>query len=123
MRCKNCNRIHHELPDILVPYRRYEAESIERTVEDPTAAGIAADESTLRRWRQWFVIWALYAAGCLESISHRFEKIVESSSTLPRTTLQRIGRFVGDAPGWLARTVRPIVNLHLWIQTRSAFLS
>jgi hypothetical protein len=30
---------------------------------------------------------------------------------------------VGDAPRWLERIVRPIVNINLWLHTRSAFLS
>ncbi|WP_242966792.1 DUF6431 domain-containing protein [Desulfosporosinus sp. FKA] len=29
MRCVNCRRIHHELPDCLVPYKRYESTCIE----------------------------------------------------------------------------------------------
>ncbi|MBG9559295.1 MAG: DUF6431 domain-containing protein, partial [Bacillota bacterium] len=38
------------------------------------------------------------------------------------TALQRIGRLAGDANGWLTRIVRPIVNINLWIHTRSAFI-
>lgn len=45
MRCKDCNRVHHELPDLLVPYRRYEAESIELVIQDPASAGVAVDET------------------------------------------------------------------------------
>lgn len=123
MRCQNCSRIHHELPDLLVPYRRHEFTSIEKALEDPKAAGVAADESTLSRWRNWFNAWSVYAAGCLQSITHRFPGSVQSTSALAHTVLQSIGHFVGDAPGWLARIVRPMVNLHLWTQTRSAFLS
>ncbi|MGI6649770.1 MAG: DUF6431 domain-containing protein [Bacillota bacterium] len=29
LRCRHCHRIHHELPDILVPYKRHSSESIE----------------------------------------------------------------------------------------------
>ncbi|WP_243463014.1 DUF6431 domain-containing protein [Mesobacillus boroniphilus] len=29
MQCTNCGTIHHELPDLLIPYKRYEAECIE----------------------------------------------------------------------------------------------
>ena len=123
LRCQDCRRIHHELPDLLVPYRRYESASIERTLEDPEAAGVAADESTLYRWRQWFAAWAVYAAGCLGSIAQRFQVPVSGSSGPTQSVLHRIGHFVGNAPGWLARVVRPLTNLHLWIHTRFAFLS
>ncbi|MFJ7727895.1 hypothetical protein ACIQXV_17255 [Neobacillus sp. NPDC097160] len=35
-------------------------------------------------------------------------------SATSMTALQRLGRLVGDASGWLGRIVRPIVNINLW---------
>ena len=32
--CKKCRRLHNELPDILSPYKHYEAETIEGVVDD-----------------------------------------------------------------------------------------
>ena len=122
-RCQDCRRIHHELPDLLVPYRRHESASIERAIEDPAAAGVAVDESTLYRWRQWFAKWVIYAVGCLTSMTVRFQGDVRDLSGFAQSGLQQIGQFVGNAPCWLARVVRPITNLHLWVHTRSAFLS
>lgn len=123
MRCEKCGRIHHELPDMLVPYKRYEAASIERVVAVPGSTDTAADESTLRRWHTWFVAWSRYAVRCLSSISIRFNLPVKDRSNPLQTSLQSLGRFVGDATGWLARVVRPIANENLWVQTRSAFMS
>jgi len=123
LRCQSCSRIHHELPDLLVPYKRYDAESIEGVVTEPARKDIAADESTLSRWRTWFKSWALYAQGCLNSISFRFYLPVENSSGHPQSAFHTLGRFVGAAAGWLTRTVRSIANSHLWIHTRSAFMS
>ena len=122
LRCEVCRKIHHELPNILVPYKRYDAASIEETVSQPKPA-VAADESTLLRLRQWFAAWSTYAVGCLAAVAHRFHLPVQESSTPSQSPLQIIGRFVGDADGWLARAVRPIANTHLWIHTRSACLS
>lgn len=122
LRCETCRKIHHELPNILVPYKRYDAASIEETVSQPKPA-VAADESTLLRLRQWFAAWSTYAVGCLAAVAHRFDLPVQESSTPSQSPLQIIGRFVGDADGWLARVVRPIANTHLWIHTRSACLS
>lgn len=115
LRCEHCERIHHELPDLLVPYKRYDAESIEGAVSEPPRTDIAADESTLRRWKCWFLAWAVYAAGCLQSVATRFNLPVASPSARPQSALQLLGRFVGDAAGWLSRVVRPIANSHLWV--------
>jgi hypothetical protein len=83
-------------------------------VSVPARTDIAADESTLARWRSWFLAWAVYAEGCLQSISIRFNQPVESKSNAPQTTLQSLGRYVGLAVGWLSRIVPSLVNSHLW---------
>ena len=67
--CTQCNRIHHELPDMLVPYKRHVRESIEAVVNGEEHLTVTADESTLRRWRNWFSVMADYFQGCLKSIT------------------------------------------------------
>jgi len=125
LRCADCRKIHHELPDCVVPYKRYESSCIERVVEEPeTQPAIAADDATLRRWRSWFRHRRAYFLGALLSIAHRFhQEPVEKSSVSSQSAHHGIGHLVGDAPGWLGRMVRPVVNVHLWLHTRSAFLS
>ncbi|MEI3613242.1 DUF6431 domain-containing protein [Pseudogracilibacillus sp. SO30301A] len=49
--CERCHEIHHELPDVLVPYKRYGVGSMEQVLDD-RVADVSADESTLRRWRE-----------------------------------------------------------------------
>lgn len=124
LHCERCHKTHHELPDVLIPYKRYGVESIEQVVDDQTV-DVPADESTLFRWRQWFQVWGAYAVGCMISIARRFQLdlAAEDTSGPPRTVLQRIGRKGKKSGKWLAKIVRPIVNVHLWLQTRSAFLS
>lgn len=126
LRCDHCKSIHHELPDFLVPYKRYESECIEMVLSNPTHHDVPADESTLIRWTEWFKSSIEYWIGCLISIKLRTtqENIpLKRSSLRSETALQKIGRLVGDAPRWLDRIVRPLVNFNLWIHTRSAFLS
>lgn len=48
---------------------------------------------------------------------------VEEPSVPSLAAYQRIGLYVGNAPGWLARIVRPIANSNLWVHTRFTFLS
>ena len=120
--CRHCGRLHHELPDILVPYKRYGSESVEAVVSGKDSLTVTADESTIRRWRNWFGVLAYYFQGCLASIAIRLgRETVESVSLLPKSPLQRIWHHVGYAPGWLARIVRPVANSNLWAHTRSAF--
>lgn len=126
LRCDHCCRIHHELPDFLIPYKRYEAECIESVLTNPSTHAVPADESTLYRWFVWFNHFVDYWIHCLKSIMLRttLEKVpLNLTSANSETALLRIGRLVGNAPKWLRRIVRPIVNFNLWLHTRSAFLS
>lgn len=125
LRCTQCRKIHHELPDCVVPYKRYESACVEQVVSEsvslPTAA---ADDSTMQRWKDWFHEHTVYLLGALRSIAARFHQDpAEKPSLPPQTAHHEIGHYVGDAPGWLARIVRAVVNSNLWVHTRSAFLS
>lgn len=124
LRCKECRSIHHELPDILVPYKRHCSESIESVLTPKGAICVAADDSTIRRWRNWFRKYTDHFVGCLESIAVRLgRKSAEKVTRSSKSGFQRVIDFVGDALGWLARIVRPVANTNNWIHTRSAFLS
>ncbi|WP_372238051.1 DUF6431 domain-containing protein [Paenibacillus sp. FSL R7-0337] len=55
--CGACRRIHHELPDLLLPYKRYDSQCIEQAVTEPGASvTTSAETSTLRHWKGWFRI-------------------------------------------------------------------
>src|SRR5690554_7535328 len=69
--CDQCGRIHHELPDFLVPYKRYKASCIESVLSNPSTHDVPADESTLFRWFEWFNYFVDYWANCLISIMLR----------------------------------------------------
>ncbi|NLA27795.1 MAG: hypothetical protein GX878_10425 [Firmicutes bacterium] len=114
--CKSCKKVHHELPDILVPYKRYCSQSIEAVITGEKGLSIVADESTINRWKQWFRSLADYFLWCLISIVTRFGKgAAEDRSESPGSSLQRIWSYVGDGPGWLSRIVRPVVNTNYWV--------
>jgi hypothetical protein len=125
LQCTVCRRIHHELPDCLVPYKRYESECIEEIItNDSSSLSVAADEATLYRIRKWFLTQVQNLLGTLKSIALQLRQIsVKEQSELSLPAHHRLGLYVGKTPGWLARTVRAVVNSNLWIHTRFAFLS
>lgn len=124
LRCSQCRRIHHELPDCIVPYKRYESACIEQVVtETEELSTVPADESTLRRWRSWFQAQSTYLLGCLTSIAIRYHAPAKRPSTVSQSVHHDLGHYVGDGSGWLARIVRSVANANLWVHTRSAFLS
>jgi len=116
LRCSICGKIHHELPDCLVPYKRYGQKSIEAVLDEQNQKlSIAADESTICRWRAWFASRVNHFFGCLRSIAFRFKTVVEGyRSRPPKSSLQGIYNLVGNSSNWLARVVRPVVNTNNW---------
>jgi hypothetical protein len=122
LKCQHCGKIHHELPDILVPYKRYSSECIEMVISENEPISVPADESTLMRWRNWFSRISLHFLGCLQSISIRLYGYSKGAPT-GQSVLHRIWQYVDDICGWLARTVRPVVNTNSWVHTRSAFMA
>lgn len=93
-------------------------------METEETSAVAADDATLRRWKTWFHRLSPYWFGALTAIALRFHlDPVKPLSPASPSVHHRLGHLVGNAPGWLARVVRPVVNSHLWVHTRSAFLS
>lgn len=126
LRCQKCELIHHELPDCLVPYKRYQADVIETAIDDPGGpSDLPADDSTLLRWRDWFYTLAEHWLSFLISLirQQKWELPVNGLSDRSLSVRQRIGQMVGGECGWLSRIVQPLANHHYWIHTRSACLS
>jgi hypothetical protein len=119
LRCKGCGRIHHELPDFLVPYRRHCAETVERIV-DGDGGGACCESSTIRRISRWFEERAGHFLGCLESSAARLG-IAVAGGAGAGAGFPRIKASLGDRRGWLGRLVRVAANTNLWPHTRSAY--
>jgi hypothetical protein len=96
--CYQCKKIHHELPDIIVPYKRHCTETIENIV-----AGVNAvcEESTLHRIMAWWATIQLYIKCVLSSLSFKYGIVFSADKKLPEI-------------------VRSLANTNLWPGTRSA---
>lgn len=119
LRCRNCWKIHHELPDLLVPYKRYCSAVIEAVLDQDDPA-VCCENSTISRIRNWFTTISEYMAGCLRGVAARLGLQTELGGGPPS---QQIKGLVGAAVGWLARAVRTMANTHNWVHTRSAFMT
>ena len=132
LKCNNerCPTIYHrELPDIIIPLKRYDAESIEEAISQKhIKMTVAADESTIRRWRKWFEQHQIYLMMALLSVVTTIETEAEASSLVKQeinsnNPIKRIKEMVDRETKWLNETVRILVNSAKWIFNRSAFLS
>ena len=125
---KSCpTSYHRELPDIITPYRRYSTDSIEEAItQSNTEITVAADESTIRRWRKWFEANAINIIMALVSVSAVTFGNEKSSSLEIQSTkspIESIKRVVARHVRWLNEAVRILVNSSKWFFNRSAFLT
>lgn len=114
LECELCGKIHHELPDLIVPYKRYEAEAVESALSSNgsnTAGAFPGEENTLHRLKLWFLLLQEYFDDVLPSLTQRL--FLENNVLLPLHPLKR------QTDGWLKCLVRLTVNAGLWLQTRS----
>jgi len=122
LKCTKCKRIHHELPDFLIPYKRYECKIIESViVDDVKQVILEADETTLYNWRNWFHKAKPYWIGCLRSIELRLNiKSVGDLANNLSLSLHKKLQINLLEPGWLSKIVHMLVNMNLWVHTRIA---
>jgi len=71
LRCSGCGRIHHELPDCVVPYKRHCAETIEEIAGGITG-GTPCEERTLRRITAWWSVMAPYFLSVLKALAEKY---------------------------------------------------
>jgi len=102
LRCNDCRTIHHELPDIIVPYKRHCSDTIEKIVAGD-ADGVNCENGTIHRIKAWWTACLLYFKSILTSLKAKYE-VEFSEEPAPK------------------EIVRAVANAHLWIHTRSEFL-
>lgn len=106
LQCSCCHKTHREIPDFLVPYKRYEAEAIMHIASTPESAPCERRTSELiREWLAWFIV---YANNIRESLS------LILSMPLPKLT-GKIDLLQ------LMILVRSVVNSGNWAHNRTEF--
>lgn len=116
LQCRNCIRISHELPDLIVPYKRYESDAISDVLENAQNTEnicCPAECSTMQKWKIWFFLLHSYFEASIRAIAELMD--IHSSISLPLYPLSR------QPDGWLKILVRNLVNSGRWRHTRSAW--
>jgi len=103
LRCKLCCKIHHELPDRVIPYKRHCMETIENVVNGNTD-DVCCCFVTERRIKAWWAALILYFRSVITSLQVKYGAMFSVEAT-PR------------------EIVRALANTNLWVHTRSVSMS
>jgi hypothetical protein len=107
LRCSECATIHHELPDLMVPYKRHCTDTIERavTLESDSAANSNRYSCyASKRIGKWWGTLSTYFAGVIASLNFKYGCALSIMSR-PR------------------EIIRAVVNTNKWAHTRSVEMS
>lgn len=110
---KACGKSHRLLPDILAPYKHYEAALIEDVIdgfvcEDDIATEDCPCKATMDRWILWGKKLAVEADGWLRSAGYSVLNLTEEFLKAPVSLL--IGLKEKLVNGWLAVVLRVMCN-------------
>ncbi|MBN2900015.1 MAG: hypothetical protein JXO44_14700 [Clostridia bacterium] len=117
LRCTVCHKIHHELPDFMVPFKRLSTEAISRIIEGNDLLQISS--KIITNTFQWFEQKADTFIGLTKRICKH--DLMEPVFFQPDETLSKLEWLkvaFSHHDKWLAHLVRMIVNRGLWPHTR-----
>lgn len=120
LRCLGCGHIHHELPDLIVPYKRYSCEAVELIISpsEEHQDDYPYEISTATRLKIWFSLLREYFRNTLKSLTFLYDYDKELCSEI--NLLLSNMNISSGITGWLKKLVRYIVNTGRWLHTRSA---
>jgi ribosomal protein L44E len=99
LKCSNCKKNHHELPDMIVPYKRHCAQTVESIVTGQEET-VCCEESSINRIKTWWADIQVYIKSVLASLKEKYG--------------------IDFAGAKIPEIVRALVNTNLWSGTRSA---
>lgn len=118
LKCLGCGRIHHELPDIIVPYKRYNNETVERIASLANENDYPCELSTAKRLKIWFYLLRKYFNNTLISLTFLYDCDKELGKEI--SSIITCLHSSSGVTGWLKKLVRYLVNSGRWLHTRSA---
>jgi hypothetical protein len=117
MQCCGCRKLHTALPDFMLPFKHYDAQSIQATLDSKPDNCCVADDSTMRRWKRSFGIAQSTIIALLVSYYMKM-----ASSTASLFNLENIlPKIRSGQTRWLAFVIRLLINSGHRLHTCFAF--
>jgi transposase-like protein len=122
--CESCGTYPALIPDLIMPYKHYSTEVIERVIAESEdggnvekLGGCAADVSTMRRWVRQFKERGARAAGWLLSVLLKlYERQISLLELQNKTILKQLARLLREFPTFKTGGIIGKVNTILTTQ-------
>ena len=111
-RCTACERYHNELPDVLLPYKHYEAEIISGVIDGIVSPDDQDSEdypsvSTMLYWLRWFQLNLANIEGYLRNAGYSVLRLGKDLLFSDQSLLRSVRKRYLN---WLEKTIRVIYN-------------
>lgn len=112
--------MHHELPFLIIPFKRYSSEAVELTIapSQEHENDYSCETSTAIRLKIWFFLLREYFKKALKSLAFIHSNNIETCKDL-NSLINNLDNLSG-VTGWLKKLVRYLVNSGRWVHTRFA---
>ena len=109
LRCRECGTIHHELPDMIIPYKRCSSKCVAGILTSPNHA--PCETSSVARLRIWFILLKRTVSESLRRSSEirRFRELTAMSMSDPPESMNALLKFL----------VKKATNAGRWIFERA----
>jgi hypothetical protein len=106
LKCIQCGHIHRELPDFALPFKNYDAQTVQKTLDSDSDNDCCADDSTMGRWRSSFAAAQSSIAALLTSY---YISLTQSAGSIFgfENILLKIRR---EQKSWLAFVLGLLIN-------------
>jgi len=110
--CRNCHRLHTQLPSFVQPYKHYEAMVIQQVMDGKSLSTCPAEDSTIRRWQAALRHAAAYFEMLLYAARHKKRPLFDA---LLLAELRKSSRR------WLTSVTRMLISAQVDLPTCFAF--
>jgi hypothetical protein len=106
LQCICCGCIHRELPDFILPFKNYDAQTVQETLDSASDDCCNADDSTMRRWQRSFELSKSTLIAFLTSYS-----MILTRLTAPLLGFENIlSKIRTEQKRWLSFVLRLLIN-------------
>ena len=109
---ESCHSLHRELPDVLAPYKHFEADILTGVLDNlitPDTAGFEdhPSEETMHQWHRWYRLNKAAMEGILRSKGYQ---LLGFTQKLLTTSISLLEKLRQDTCDWLRIVLRFIYN-------------
>jgi hypothetical protein len=106
LKCLACGHVHRELPDFVLPFKNYDSQTVQETLDSSPDNCCNADDSTMRRWQS---SWELSKNALIALLMSYYLSLTKSTVSLLGFE-NILAKIRAEQKNWLSFVLRLLTN-------------